>query len=189
MMSLFLIGSSGISYGQDSSDPVTINPISIREAPKADNNIRISADHLMVASGNNTAVFTGNVRAIQGNLAITADEIKILFHDDMGVETIGTANEMDFRQIVARGNVSLTFDNKMALADQAVYHTDTQILVLSGGNTRVLMGESSITGTRITLHRIDGRVEVEGEGKTRVEGVFFNEKSEKGLLSDGQPSP
>ena len=96
---------------------------------------------------------------------------------------------MDFRQIVARGNIRLTFDNKIALADEAVYHTDTQILVLSGKNTKVLMGENSITGTQITFHRIDGRIEVEGGGDTRVKGLFFNDNAEKGLSTDGQPSP
>lgn len=142
----------------------------------------------MVDSGDNTAEFKGNVRVVQKNLIITADGIKILFHADITVENSGAMDESAFKQIVARGHVTLIFDNKTALADQAVYHTEKQVLVLSGENTKVMMGENSITGTRITLYRADGRIEVEGNGKTRVEGVFFSEITEREQSKDGKPA-
>lgn len=177
-MTLVLFGGNGDSYGQNPLDPSNPTPsdslLDLGSSKKREK-IQISADSLMIDSGNSAAEFRGNVRAVQGDLAIAADGIKILFSNDIADDGTGVTDGTAFDEIVARGHVILTFDNKTATAGQAVYFTERQVLVLSGKNTQVMMGENSITGTQITLYRIDGRIEVEGKGETRVEGVFFNQ--------------
>ena len=171
-----LFGGNADLYGQDSLSLTSPDPLLNLDSSTKMEKIYISADSLMVDSENSAAEFTGHVRAVQGDLVINADEVKMLFNNEITDDDPGATHETALERIVARGHVALTFDNKTAIADQAVYYTEKQVLVLSGKNTKVMMGENSITGTQITLYRIDGRVEVEGKGETRVEGVFFNEK-------------
>jgi len=50
---------------------------------------------------------------------------------------------------------------------------------LSGNNSKIVSGNNSISGEKITLYRTTGRINVESSGGKRVEAVFYS--GEKGL--------
>jgi lipopolysaccharide transport protein LptA len=177
LIPLLLVGNGG-PYAQDPPSPSPSGPPMDEAFSKGAGRILFSTDDLLMDIENNFAELRGNVRIVQDDLTITADTVKVLFSGDISGKDTAAMDGAAFQQIVARGHVSLTFDNKTAFADLAVYHTERQVLVLSGEDTTVMMGDSSITGTQITLHRIDGRIEVEAKGETRVEGVFFSGEGE-----------
>ena len=146
---------------------------------KNDEKIYITADKLISDNPNGYAEFIGNVRANQGETVITADRLKIFYKKNLAEETKPAIGQESIHQIVAKGNVKIKFDNRVAESQQAVYNTETSVLVLSGENSRIISGSDAISGEKITFYRTDGRIAVEGGDKERVEAVFF--AGEKGL--------
>jgi lipopolysaccharide export system protein LptA len=122
--------------------------------------------------------FTGNVRASQEDGVITADRIKVFytFHDYRS----GTATKVE--KIISKGNVRIVLDgkSKTAVAEQAVYTADPEMLVLSGGRPTVWSGNNVIEGEKITLFLAEDRTLVEGGEGTQVDATFCVE-GEKSL--------
>jgi lipopolysaccharide export system protein LptA len=144
-----------------------------------DRKIHITADKLISDNEVDYAEFIGNVRATQEDTVITADRLKIFVKknlDNKGAPSVGTQS---INKIIASGNVKINFDNKVAVTPQAVYNTETGVLVLSGDNSRIISGKDSISGEKITLYRTTGRITVESGKEKRVEAVLYS--GEKGL--------
>lgn len=123
--------------------------------------------------------FTGNVKATEEDVVITADRIKIFYRSDG--ETSMEANRIE--KIVSQGNVKILFDNKTktAMAEMAEYTADQQVLVLSGGDPTVWSGKNVIRGKKIILFQAEDRTVVEGDGKEQVKATFYTE-GEGGLV-------
>ncbi len=172
---LISVGMPGVETGAADTQSPAATPGGT--APKTEKGAltTITADRLDVDSDIRSAEFSGNVRAIQENMIITADRIKIFFRGNGAGNAQLSADETTIERIVASDAVTITVDDRIATADQAIYRTDEKVLVLSGGNPRVMMGEHSITGTTITYHRTDGHITVEGSSNQRVNAVFYSE--------------
>jgi len=136
--------------------------------------IHIVADTLTSDSEARFAEFAGNVRASQGDTVITSDRLKIFYSESLGDSKNSSAGEDAIKKIIATGNVKITFDNRVATAQEAVYHTESKIVVLSGSQSKIISGTDSITGEKITYNRSDGRITVEGGRESRVEAVFHS---------------
>ena len=144
-----------------------------------DQKIHITADKLISDNNADYAEFIGNVRATQEDTVITADKLKIFFKKIPHDKKKPAVGEEAINEIVASGNVKIKFDNRVAVTRQAVYNTETGVLVLSGNNSRIVSGNNSISGEKITLYRTTGHINVESGGGKRVEAVFYSD--EKGL--------
>jgi lipopolysaccharide export system protein LptA len=142
-----------------------------------DEKIRITADRLTTDTEARWADFIGNVRAIQGSTVLTADRLKIFYKQLPESAEKEGPNEASIEKIVANGHVNIKFENRLAVSDQAVYTSDTRVLVLTGPNSKITSGNNSVSGEKITFHREDGRIIVEGGTKDRVEAVFYSEDS------------
>jgi lipopolysaccharide export system protein LptA len=141
--------------------------------------IKITADNLIANSKENSAEFSGNVKAVQKDTVITSDRLKIFFKS-------GTDNNKEnpdpdaLQKIVITGNVEIKFDKRVAVTQEAVYITQGKRLVLKGPNTKITSGKDTITGEKITLFRDTGRVQVEGSRANRVEAIIYpGEKKEE----------
>ena len=144
-----------------------------------DKKIHITADKLISDNEHDYAEFIGNVRATQKDTVITADKLKIFIKknpDSKGAPGVETES---IDKIIASGNVKINFDNKVAVTRQAVYNTETEVLVLSGDDSRIISGKDSISGEKITLYRATGQLTVESGKEKRVEAVLYS--GEKGL--------
>ena len=138
------------------------------------NKIHITSDLLTTDDEAGYAEFSGNVRAVQDTTIIHSDRLKIYYKQggDGSPSVAGDPGAVE--KIVATGNVKINFGDKTAVSETAEYMTDSQIVVLSGDNTKVTTADESISGAKITLYRADGRVKVEsGEGR-RVEAILFD---------------
>jgi len=133
--------------------------------------IHVTADRMIAASDSNNAEFIGNVRVTQEKTVITADRIKISYNKDAGAKE-KQKGEDSIKEITATGNVKIWFDDKIAESPQAVYIADTRVLVLTGSVSKITSGNNSISGSKITFSRNDGRINVEGGGSSRVEAFF-----------------
>ncbi len=152
----------------------------------ADTPIRISADRLVARAEDNTAEFIGNVRAVQGDTVIRADRMKIRYARSAGTASTEVAPAA-IDEIESSGHVTIHFGNKVAQAEKALYNTHTQVLVLSGADTRVTSGDNSVSGERITVYRREDRITVESTGEKRVEAIIYS--GQQGMTVPGTPEP
>jgi len=149
------------------------------KSPEGDGAIHITSDKLISDNKAGYAEFIGNVKAIQDDTVITSDRLKIFFKKNIANKGPLSVNEESIHKIVAKGTVEIKFDNKVATAQQAVYNTETKVLVLSGNNSKIISEKDSISGEKITFYRTDGRINVESGNKKRVEAVFYS--GQKGI--------
>ena len=147
-----------------------------KNGEQADEQIQIIADKLITNNAEKFAEFVGDVRASQGDLVITSERLRIYYRDDPGASQGQTGSQESIERVVASGNVQVASEKYKARADQAEYDLDTQVFVLSGENTTVTSGKNVLTGSKITLYRKDGQIEVESSRQKRVKAVFYQEE-------------
>ena len=141
--------------------------------------IHVTSDKLISYNKAGYAEFIGNVKATQKNTVITADSLKVIFKKNIADKGPLAVNEGTIHEIIAKGNVKIKIDNRVAVTQQAVYNTATMVLVLTGEGSKITSGKDSISGEKITFYRADGRVNVESGNKNRVEAVFYSGQREK----------
>lgn len=117
----------------------------------------MTADHLELDQAGGTALFTGEVRAIQGALRIAADKV-LVFYAETGEESAGGITRLE-----AEGNVTLTNGEEAAEASEASYDVGPG-LVLMEGDVLLTQGPNALASQalRIDLNAgtgtFDGRV-------------------------------
>ncbi len=160
--SMVVVAQKNIDTGGPPSDP---------EADK----IHISAQRLISNTTENQAEFIGDVKAWQGETSITADRLQFFFSADNKVK--GNSPTQNLEKLVATGNVEIKFDNRLAVARQAVYITAQRKLILTGPDATVTSDENTVTGQTITFYRDEGRFTVDGGDDGRVKAVILPEAS------------
>ncbi|SLM27432.1 Putative organic solvent tolerance protein OstA (modular protein) [Desulfamplus magnetovallimortis] len=132
----------------------------------------ITSDSMTVEKASSTIRFSGNVVATRENEVIKADTITVTLEEKKEKTSSNNDAKQDIREMTASGNVQFTSDNKKAFADHAIYRTADQTLVLTGDSPRVETDDSYITGKKIILDQLTGKITVEGDGARRVEALF-----------------
>lgn len=153
--------------------------VSTDKRPQSGQKIQITADELISSGQDNYAEFIGNVEVIQGTFLIKSDRLRIYYKSFKVDSKTPSMGEESIEKIIAYGNVRIWSDDRRAEADQAEYSLADMVLVLSGDNSTVTSGKNSVTGSKITLCRRDGRIKVEGSSGKRVKAIFYQgEKAE-----------
>ncbi|MDA0653867.1 MAG: lipopolysaccharide transport periplasmic protein LptA [Proteobacteria bacterium] len=126
--------------------------------------IEITAEAFEVQQDNGIARFTGNVRAVQGDLILSADSVVVTYAP--GADAI--------RAIEAAGNVFVSTAAETAQGDAGTYDVEHGIITLTGAVV-LTRGENVVRGNRLVLNLATGLSRVEaGEGGDggRVRGLF-----------------
>ncbi len=144
-----------------------------------DKRIYITSDTLVSGKGGAYAEFSGNVKAVQGGSVITSDILKIFFKKNPVTKDNTGADEETINKIVAEGNVNITFDNRVAVTDKAVYTVADRIFVLTGENSTITTEGNSISGKKITIYRDTGRISFERGESGPVKAVI--QAGDKGI--------
>jgi len=134
--------------------------------------IHVTADSLSSDSDAKFAEFIGNVKATQGDFIIKSDRLKI-YYKESAESTAAPGTTESIEKIVATGNVEIKSEEGTGLTEQAEYDTKTMIVVLTGENSKVFDQKNSVTGSRITIYRNDGRVKVESDKNKKVNAVLY----------------
>ena len=155
-----------------------------KNVKKETNKIRITADRLVGSYDKNYAEFTGSVEAVYGNFIIKSDSLKIYYKRDPEKKEKPKAREESIDKIIANGNVKIWADGNVATTQQAVYTTDTMVLILTGENSTVTNNKNFISGSKITIDRSNNTVNVESSVENRVKALFYSTKE---LSSKSEP--
>ena len=140
--------------------------------PNKNNRIRITSDKLNAEVDAGEIEFIGNVKATQAGDVITSDRLKIIYDPDAIKNKTRDIENVTIEKIIANGHVKIVTDNIIAETDRAEYTIKSEVLVLLGEQSRVNQGGHSITGTKFTLHRSQGKLIVEGSGQKRIKATL-----------------
>ena len=121
--------------GQDSSEP-----------------IEIIADKLVVQQETQIATFTGNVVAVQGDMTLKSDLLRVFYAQEQAAEGAATpADSTSIRRIEAEGNVSLSNPSDTATGDRGVYDVPAQKMTLTG-NVVLTSGDNVVKGSSLDMN-------------------------------------
>ncbi len=148
-------------------------PLAASGADKESEKIHITSDSLITDNNASYAEFVGNVQAAQGTTLITSDRLRIYYGSSGSSKDKKITSQDSVKKIMAIGNVTIRFDNRVAVTEQAEYTTETGVIVLTGANSRVTSGSNYVSGEKITLYRNQDKVTVERSKEKRVEAVFY----------------
>jgi lipopolysaccharide export system protein LptA len=119
--------------------------------------VEVSADSLTVNQTDGSALFEGNVIAVQGDLRLTAGSVQVRY--SAGGGAIDT--------LTATGGVTLVSATDAAEAREAVYSVQTGSVVMTG-DVLLTQGNNAISGQKLVLDLTAGTGRMEG----RVQTVF-----------------
>ena len=114
--------------------------------------VNVTAQTLTVDEGKATAVFTGDVLVVQGQMRLQADEVKVLYATG--------ASRID--RLWATGNVVLVNADDAARADRAEYVIDEGIVTMHD-NVVLTQGEAVFTAARFSTDLTEGLGQLEGD--------------------------
>lgn len=145
--------------------------------------IEIVADRLVVEQDQQLATFSGNVDAVQGDLSLRADRLRV-FYADQGEGGARAGNDQQsIRRIEADGNVLLTRPSETAEGNAGVYDPVAGTLVLEG-NVVLTRGQNVVRGNRLDSNLETGVSVVtaaqDGERDQRVRALFRPEQNAEG---------
>jgi lipopolysaccharide export system protein LptA len=149
-----------------------------KDANPSDEQIQIVADKLVTSNTEKFAEFLGDVRASQGNFVITSEYLRIYYKDDPQQHTKRgqSGSQGLIKQVVASGNVQVSFEKYTAETRRLEYDLETQIVVLIGENSTMTSGKNILTGSKITFNRRNGQIQIESSPQQRVRAVFHPEE-------------
>ncbi|MGE4518149.1 MAG: lipopolysaccharide transport periplasmic protein LptA [Desulfobacteraceae bacterium] len=143
------------------------------QAEKKTEPTNIKADSMKVIQDKNITVFSGNVNVVNGKTIINCEEL-VVHHKKS--DSAGTSPDRNsFESIEAKGNVRIRMEEKRARAENAVFYSDKEILILTGGRPEIMDSGNKISGDSITYFIKTGVMEVEKKSGSQVEATFTNE--------------
>jgi lipopolysaccharide export system protein LptA len=160
--------------------------------------LRITAATLEADQKEGIIIFSGQVKAIYGDATLYADQLRVYFKpkpapvkgaapapqakaDQSPLGELG-AEKID--RIVAKGNVRLVQEDRVATGDEAIYYKDRDEVVLLG-NPQVWRAENTLKGERIIFNLKTNKVLVESSPQRRVEALLYSKETPEG--KGGQP--
>lgn len=117
--------------------------------------VEVTADSLQVNQSDGTAVFTGNVLAVQGEMRLTAAKVRVEYAEGGGA----------IERLHATGGVTLVNATDAAESAEAVYTLASGNVVMTG-NVLLTQGPNAIAGEKLVLDLTNGTGVMEGRVKT-----------------------
>ena len=123
--------------------------------------LSIQSDELesqLEKDGRRHLVFTGHVRAEQGDLSLVAD----------GLEAFSAAGVSEPERLTARGHVTIKQGARIARCAEAVFFRNEERVVCTGQLAEIEQGCDRVRGPKIIFHLGSERLEVEGGADVQI---------------------
>jgi lipopolysaccharide export system protein LptA len=131
--------------------------------------IEISADSLEVEQEQQVATFAGNVDAVQGDLVLSADQLRVHYEGKDSAVGIAAGSGNRIRRIDAEGSVIIASPEETAEGDQGTYDVRGKLVVLEGGVV-LTRGENVVRGERLVMDLVSGKSRIVGAETTVADG-------------------
>jgi lipopolysaccharide export system protein LptA len=160
--------------------------------------LRITAARLEADKIKGIIIFSGQVKAIYGDSTLYSDQLWIYLETkpeppkgaakpppEMAEQSpLGEMGAEKIDRIVAKGNVRLVQEDRVATGDEAIYYKKRDEVVLLG-NPQVWRAENTLKGERIIFNLKTNKVLVESSPQRRVEALLYSKETPEGKA--GQP--
>ncbi|MBK5945022.1 lipopolysaccharide transport periplasmic protein LptA [Rhodobacter veldkampii DSM 11550] len=121
--------------------------------------VEVTADSLSVNQTDGSAVFTGNVVIIQGQMRLAAAEVRVDYAE---------GDQTRIERLHATGGVTLVSATEAAEAREAVYSIDAGNVVLTG-DVVLTQGSNVLSGQKLTVDLKSGTGSMEGRVRTLLQ--------------------
>ncbi|MCA0271952.1 MAG: lipopolysaccharide transport periplasmic protein LptA [Proteobacteria bacterium] len=116
--------------------------------------VEVTSDELAVNQTDGTAIFTGNVVVVQGDMRLAAESVRVEYAKD---------DKTKVDRIIASGGVTLVSATEAAEGKEAVYTVGTGEVVMTGDvlltqNGGTIAGQKLVVDLDTGTGRMDGRV-------------------------------
>ncbi|NNF24274.1 MAG: lipopolysaccharide transport periplasmic protein LptA [Rhodobacteraceae bacterium] len=118
--------------------------------------VEVSADSLEVDQESGTAVFSGNVLVVQGDMKLSAGSVRV---------TYASGDDGGIAELIALGGVTFVTETEAAEGREVVYNVDDGTLSFSG-DVLLTQGPNALSGDRMRINLVDGTAVVEGRVRT-----------------------
>jgi lipopolysaccharide export system protein LptA len=119
--------------------------------------IQIEADRLEVRDAEKLAIYSGNVRVLQGETLLEAPELHVFYRDGASAERLAGSQ---VSRIEAGPGVTVRSGDQVASAARAVFDMDRDVITMSG-DVILTQGQNVVHGERliVNLKTKEGRIE------------------------------
>lgn len=126
--------------------------------------IDVDARAIDVLDQNGKAIWTGDVRIVQGDMKLNADTVTVFY------DRLKTGGALAIKRLDAQDNVRLITPTETASGRYGVYDVTQKTITLVGGVT-LTRGESVLHGQRLTMDLDSGRSKLDGAGTPAAAGT------------------
>lgn len=126
--------------------------------------VEVTADSLSVSQQDGTAIFTGNVVIIQGEMRLAAPRVLVVYTE------ASQGQEARIARLEATGGVTLVSGPDAAEAERADYNVDDGQVVMQG-NVLLTQGASALTSDLMRVNLEDGTAQMDGRVRTILRGA------------------
>ncbi|MDI7864744.1 LptA/OstA family protein [Rhizobiaceae bacterium n13] len=139
-----------------------------------DQPIQIESDKLEIREQENLALFTGNVKVVQGTTTLQAGKMTVYYR---GEGTSVASGDADIDRILVDDKVFLSSGTQQATADSGSFDMASQTFVLKGDKVVLSEGQNVFVGCQLTVLMASGEATLESCGG-RVQ-IQLDPKSQK----------
>ncbi len=125
--------------------------------------VEVTADSLSVSQQDGTAIFTGNVVIIQGEMRLAAPRVLVVYAE------ASEGQQARIARLEATGGVTLVSGPDAAEAERADYNVDDGKVFMQG-NVLLTQGNSALTSERMTVDLEGGTAQMDGRVRTILRG-------------------
>jgi lipopolysaccharide export system protein LptA len=159
-----------------------------KPGPEKEVPLQITAARLEADQTKGTVIFSGSVKAVYGDATLYSDELRVYFkpkpepakgtpkppQEKTDQSPLGDMGAEKIDRIVAKGNVRMVQEDRVATGDEAVYYQDRDEVVLTG-NPQLWRAENTLKGERIIFNLATKKVLVESSPQRRVEALLYSQ--------------
>ena len=118
--------------------------------------IDITSNHIEVQDRADRAIWTGNVRAVQGDMTMEAARMTVAFSHATTAGADPQINRVD-----ASGGVTVVSPTERARGNFGIYDLNRKLITLIG-NVTLMRGTNVVNGARLVIDMNSGRATVDG---------------------------
>jgi lipopolysaccharide export system protein LptA len=155
--------------------------------------LRITAARLEADQKEGIIMFSGQVKAIYGDATLYSDQLRVYFkakpapakgaapapQEQADKSPLGDLGAEKIDRIVAKGNVRMVQEDRVATGNEAIYYKDRDEVVLTG-NPQVWRAENTLKGERIIFNLKTNKALVESSPQRRVEALLYSQGTSEG---------